>query len=122
MDELKIKDELKITNTEIQKSLQTIYYDYVEGKPQLYFEIKLPEPWTFEYWKKIFENTNSTDKSKDRKEVIGIDIERLEEIFVTPYGFSFDCKFYPMVPSASYCVAQLIENHKNSDEKIYTVN
>ena len=113
MNELKIKDELKIMNTEIRKSLRTIYYDYVEAKPQLYFEIKLPEPWTFEQIRKNANQQNIENSIKeDGSEFIGIDIERLEDIFVTPYGFSFDCKFYPMVPSTSYCVAQLIENHR----------
>lgn len=113
--EMEFLDELGVTlesPEKINNKLVDVYYDYVEGKPQLYFEVFLDEKDKNSSLKDISAYVSRKDKSmtKDGNSVIAIPLDRAENIYVSPFALAYENQYYSMVPSASYCAARFLEN------------
>ena len=112
-----LQDEIGVTlhNPEvIGKYFTDIYYDYVEAKPQLYFEIFLSEKDEGGSLKDIKAYVSKKDKSmiKDGNTVVSIPFDKCEDIYVSNFALAYKANYYSMVPSASYCVARFLENQR----------
>lgn len=119
-----LEDELGVVVDDFEKRnfLKTVYYDYVEGKPQLYCEVRLDERDKNSKLEDIKKNVEENEKiignygpKTDGKKIVTIPLNEMSKVFVGPYGIIYKDTFYKMVPSASYPVAQFIESIKDKN-------
>ncbi len=113
--EMEFVDELGVSlhsPEKIGKNLVDVYYDYVEGKPQLYFEFFLDNEDKNSSLKEISAYLAKKDKSmiKDGNSILAIPLKRTENIYISSFALAYEDQYYSMVPSASYCVARFLEN------------
>lgn len=115
-----LKDELGVSlndKTQIGSCFWDIYYDYVEAKPQLYFEIQLSDKDCRSSLQEIQEYVSKKDASmiKDGNSVVAIPVKEAQNIYISSFAIAYKNKYYSMVPSASYCVARFLENQRRRD-------
>ncbi len=113
--EMEFVDELGVSlhsPEKIGKNLVDVYYDYVEGKPQLYFEFFLDNEDKNSSLKEISAYLAKKDKSmiKDGNSILAIPLKKAENIYISSFALAYEDQYYSMVPSASYCVARFLEN------------
>lgn len=111
------QDEIGVTLSDpesIGGCFTDVYYDYVEAKPQLYFEFYLNEDDNGSSLKDIEAYVSKKDKSmlKDGNSVVAIPFDMCEDIYVSNFALAYKDSYYSMVPSASYCVARFLENQR----------
>lgn len=114
---LELQDEIGVTlnNPEsIGNCFLDVYYDYVEAKPQLYFEFYLNSDDKGSRLKDIEAYVSKKDKSmlKDGNSVVSIPLNKCEDIYISNFALAYKGDYYSMVPSASYCVARFLENQR----------
>ena len=112
-----MQDEIGVTlnNPEsIGNCFLDVYYDYVEAKPQLYFEFYLNSDDKGSRLKDIEAYVSKKDKSmlKDGNSVVSIPFNKCEDIYISNFALAYKGDYYSMVPSASYCVARFLENQR----------